>query len=287
MTDWLSLTTEEFSRARIAVLPVAAVEQHGPHLPVGTDTYIAEAYLARVRALLPEDLPVVLLPVQQVGASDEHRAFAGTLTLSPETALRAFIEIGESVHRAGIAKLVIINSHGGNIALIDLAARQLRVRHNMLAVHASWGRFGYPEGLFTEAEQAMDLRTRCLEVGRLWLAVGAAPAPHGVRRRHRSAAPDDDRQASAHRSSGEQCRGRWRCRNHDKGTVIETAHRVRCVGYGEHAHARGHDRCSGRGCVVAGREHIDNVPGLQQARGARVRDAQRRRDQTRAHRAEQ
>src|SRR3954470_23479491 len=144
VTDWLSLTNEEFSRARIAVLPVAAVEQHGPHLPVGTDTYIAEAYLARVRALLPEDLPVVLLPVQQVGASDEHRAFAGTLTLSPETALRAFIEIGESAHRAGIAKLVIVNSHGGNIALIDLAARQLRVRLNMLAVHASWGRFGYP-----------------------------------------------------------------------------------------------------------------------------------------------
>src|SRR3954451_842896 len=152
VTDWLSLTTEEFSRARIAVLPVAAVEQHGPHLPVGTDTYIAEAYLARVRALLPEDLPVAFLPVQQVGASDEHRAFAGTLTLSPETALRAFIEIGESVHRAGIAKLVIINSHGGNIALIDLAARQLRVRLNMLAVHASWGRFGYLDGLFTEAE---------------------------------------------------------------------------------------------------------------------------------------
>ena len=146
VTDWLSLTTEEFSRARIAVLPVAAVEQHGPHLPVGIDTYIAEAYLARVRALLPEDSPVAFLPVQQVGASDEHRAFRGTLTLSPETALRAFIEIGESVHRAGIRKLVIINSHGGNIALIDLAARQLRVRHGMLAVHTSWGRFGYPEG---------------------------------------------------------------------------------------------------------------------------------------------
>jgi creatinine amidohydrolase len=152
VTDWLSLTTEEFGGARIAVLPVAAVEQHGPHLPVGVDTYIAEAYLARVRALFPEDLSIVFLPVQAVGASDEHRAFRGTLTLSPQTTLRAFIEIGESVSRAGIRKLVIVNSHGGNIALIELAARQLRVGHNMLTVHASWGRLGYPEGLFSDAE---------------------------------------------------------------------------------------------------------------------------------------
>jgi len=154
VTDWLSLTTEEFSPERIAVLPVAAVEQHGPHLPAGVDTHIAEAYLARVRALLPEDSSIVFLPVQAVGASDEHRAYPGTLTLSPETALRAFIEIGESVSRAGIRKLVIINSHGGNITLIDLAARQLRVGHNMLAVHTSWGRLGYPEGLFSAAEHA-------------------------------------------------------------------------------------------------------------------------------------
>jgi creatinine amidohydrolase len=149
---WFDLTAEEFDPARIAVLPVAAVEQHGPHLPVGVDSYLAEAYLARVRALLPQGSGALFLPVQTVGASDEHRAFRGTLTLSPETALRAFIEIGESVHGTGIRKLIIINSHGGNIALIDLAARQLRVRHNMLAVHTSWGRFGYPVGLFTEVE---------------------------------------------------------------------------------------------------------------------------------------
>ena len=154
VTDWLALTTDEFAADSIAVLPVAAVEQHGPHLPVGVDTYIAQAYLARVRALLPVDFPAVFLPVQAVGASDEHRAFRGTLTLSPQTALSAFIEIGESVMRAGIAKLVFINSHGGNITLIDLAARQLRVKHAIVAVHTSWGRFGYPDGLFATDERA-------------------------------------------------------------------------------------------------------------------------------------
>jgi creatinine amidohydrolase len=176
VTDWLQRTTEEFSHG-IAVLPVAAVEQHGPHLPIGVDTYIAQAYLARVRALLPADSTVLILPVQAVGASDEHRAYPGTLTLSPETALRAFIEIGESVGRAGVKKLVIINSHGGNITLIDLAARQLRVRHGMLAVHTSWGRFGYPDGLFSAAE-----RTHGIHGGDIETSIMLAAYPHLVRR---------------------------------------------------------------------------------------------------------
>jgi len=177
VTDWLSLTTEEFTARRIAVLPLAAVEQHGPHLPVGVDTLIAEAYLKRVRALLPAGSPALFLPVQAVGASDEHRAFAGTLTLTPETALRAFIEIGESVARAGTRKLVIVTSHGGNAALIDLAARQLRVRQNMLAVHCSWGRFGYPAGLFTEAEQ-----THGIHGGDIETSIMLAAYPDLVRR---------------------------------------------------------------------------------------------------------
>ena len=177
MADWLSLTTEEFAADRIAVLPVAAVEQHGPHLPVGVDTCIAEAYLARVRALLPRDSRAVFLPVQAVGASDEHKAFRGTLTLSPETTLAAFIEIGESVSRAGIAKLVIVNSHGGNIAPIDLAARQLRVRANMLAVHCSWGRFGYPDGLFSD-----DERTHGIHGGDIETSIMLAAYPDLVRR---------------------------------------------------------------------------------------------------------
>ena len=176
VTDWLALTTEEFAADRIAVLPVAAVEQHGPHLPVGVDTYIAQAYLARVRALLPADFPALFLPVQAVGASDEHRAFRGTLTLSPETALRALIEIGESVTRPGIAKLVFINSHGGNITLIDLAARQLRVKHGIVAVHASWGRFGYPDGLFST-----DERTHGIHGGDIETSIMLAAYPQLVR----------------------------------------------------------------------------------------------------------
>jgi creatinine amidohydrolase len=177
VADWSTFTTRDFSPDRIAVLPVAAVEQHGPHLPVGVDTLIAEAYLARVRAMLPKESAAVFLPVQAVGASDEHRAFPGTLTLSPQTALAAFIEIGESVARAGIRKLVIVNSHGGNTALIDLAARQLRVRRDMLAVHCSWGRFGYQAGLFPDAEL-----THGIHGGEIETSIMLAAYPQLVRR---------------------------------------------------------------------------------------------------------
>lgn len=152
---WAEMSTAEFAAADtaawIAVLPVAAIEQHGPHLPVGVDAMIAEGYLRRVRAMLPDDLPATFLPLQTTGKSNEHLAFPGTLTLTAETALRAWTEIGESVRRAGIRKLVIINSHGGNVGIIDIVARDLRVRHAMLAVHASWHRFGYPG--ISEAER--------------------------------------------------------------------------------------------------------------------------------------
>ena len=153
---WLDLTTEEFRardmRRAIAVLPTAAVEQHGPHLPVGTDTFINEGYLARMMPLVPAELDVLVLPVQTVGKSNEHLAFPGTLTLSAETAIQAWTEIGDSLDRAGIRKLVFANSHGGNVSIIDIVARDLRVRHGMLAVNAAWHRLGYPPGLFGEGE---------------------------------------------------------------------------------------------------------------------------------------
>lgn len=134
------------------MLPLAATEQHGPHLPVGTDVMIAQAYLERVRAQLPADVPATFLPVQPVGISTEHLAFPGTLTLPTETALQSWMALGDSVARAGVRKLVIVTSHGGNSAAMTLVAQDLRARHGMLAVTTGWNRFGVPDGLFSADE---------------------------------------------------------------------------------------------------------------------------------------
>jgi creatinine amidohydrolase len=177
---WIEMTWEEFRAADvarwIAVLPVAAVEQHGPHLPLGTDALIAEGYLARVEKALPPNLPVTFLPLQWIGKSDEHLAFPGTLTLSAETAIRAWGEIGASVARAGVRKLVIVNTHGGNSPILDIVARDLRVRHRMFAVTASFARFGYPDGLFGDAERTHGIHGGAIETS-LMLAI----APDAVR----------------------------------------------------------------------------------------------------------
>ncbi|MBV8661923.1 MAG: creatininase family protein [Hyphomicrobiales bacterium] len=158
---WAEMTWRDFQGADmskvVAVLPVAAIEQHGPHLPVGVDTFINQGYLERAIQRLPEDLPVLFLPVQAIGKSNEHIEFPGTLTLSAETITRAWIEIGESVARAGCRRLIFVNSHGGNVPIIDIVARELRVRRRMLAVHASWSRFGYPEGLFSARERTYGI----------------------------------------------------------------------------------------------------------------------------------
>jgi creatinine amidohydrolase len=154
--DWTDIHWPDVSGTAparwIAVLPLAATEQHGPHLPVGTDVMIAQAYLARVRELLPEALPVTFLPLQPVGISTEHVSYPGTLTLPTEVALRTWMALGESIARAGVKKLVMVTSHGGNGAAMTLVAQDLRAQQGLLAVTTAWSRFGAPEGLFSAQE---------------------------------------------------------------------------------------------------------------------------------------
>src|SRR5712672_2075592 len=154
--DWTNIRWPEVTAADaarwIAVLPLAATEQHGPHLPLGTDVMIGQAYLARVRELLPAKIPATFLPLQPVGISTEHIDYPGTQTLSTEAALRTWLALGESVARARIRKFVMVTSHGGNSAAMTLVAPDLRARHGMLAVTTAWSRFGTPEGLFAAEE---------------------------------------------------------------------------------------------------------------------------------------
>ncbi len=137
--SWRDFAATDMSKV-VAVLPVAAIEQHGPHLPVGVDMLINEGYLAAAVKRIPDDMPVLILPIQAIGKSNEHIEYPGTLTFSLETVIRAWTEIGDSVARTGCRKLIFMNSHGGNVPVIDAVARELRVRHRMLAVHAAWHR---------------------------------------------------------------------------------------------------------------------------------------------------
>lgn len=156
LRDWADLKAADFATldpARaVAVLPVAALEQHGPHLPVGTDSLIAAGMMARVAAGCPADLDLIALPVQTVGKSNEHLWAPGTVTLDAASALAAWTAIGLSVARAGLRKVIIVNSHGGNTDLVSILARELRVRAGMLAVRCAWSAFGLPPGVCSDRE---------------------------------------------------------------------------------------------------------------------------------------
>lgn len=154
---WADLTAAEFralDTARcIAVLPVGAIEQHGPHLPVSVDRDIVEAVIARCLPLLDEQLTVLFLPTLAVGKSNEHIAFPGTVSFSAETLIRAWMDIGGSVARAGIRKFVLLNGHGGNVSTMDIVARDLRVKHGMLTAACSWYQLGDGAALLDDREQ--------------------------------------------------------------------------------------------------------------------------------------
>ncbi len=143
---WSNLTSRQFSQLAaspdiaqlVAVLPVAATEQHGPHLPVSVDTTLVEGVIAATLPHLAPELPVLFMPTQAIGKSNEHIRFPGTLTLSAQTLINVWMELGECVARAGIKKLVLLNSHGGQVSVMDIVARDLRTAHDLIVFSTNW-----------------------------------------------------------------------------------------------------------------------------------------------------
>ncbi|HSV52096.1 MAG TPA: creatininase family protein [Burkholderiaceae bacterium] len=171
---WADWSTRDFAQLQrsgaaantVAVLPVAAIEQHGPHLPMSVDTTLVDGIVAAALPQLPADLSVLFLPTQQVGKSNEHLRFPGTLSLSAETLIRVWMEIGECVARTGIRKLVLFNSHGGQVSIMDIVARDLRTRHDLIVFSTNW--FNLPlgdavDGLFTPEEHRFGIHAGDIE----------------------------------------------------------------------------------------------------------------------------
>lgn len=185
---WQELTAPEAATLgaadAVAVLPLAAIEQHGAHLPLSTDLDIGNGLIGEALPLLPRWFPLTVLPPLAVGASMEHTSFAGTLSLAPETALHVIGELGAAVARAGLRRLVLFNSHGGNRQVADLAALRLRREHGLLVVKANYFRFRPP----ADALPATELR-HGLHGGALETALMLHFRPDAVRREQIADAP--------------------------------------------------------------------------------------------------
>lgn len=197
---WADLSTRHFAQLAasplldktVAVLPVAATEQHGPHLPTSVDSTLVDGVIATALSHLAADLPVLVLPTQAVGYSPEHIRFPGTLTLSAPTLIALWTELGASVSRAGIKKLVLFNSHGGQVSLMDIVARELRTSHDMIVYSSSW--YNLPlgdavNGLFPAEEHRFGVHAGDIETS-MMLALQADRVDMSQAKNFRSTSQD-------------------------------------------------------------------------------------------------
>ncbi|MDW6021626.1 creatininase family protein [Mesorhizobium sp. BAC0120] len=163
---WYELTSDEAAALPdncVAVLPVAAIEQHGTHLPLGTDTFINRGILERTRGMLCETVPVVILPEQTVGASQEHSDYAGSLYHPAHKLMGQWTRVLEGAVRSGLKRLLVFNSHGGQTGLLAPVCLDLRVRYDVVAAYATWFDAGYPDGLFDEVEMCYAMHGGAVE----------------------------------------------------------------------------------------------------------------------------
>jgi creatinine amidohydrolase len=184
---WSRLGTRDFRTldpaTAVAVLPLGATEQHGPHLSLGVDSTLVDGIVEATVPLLPDDLPALFLPTQHIGLSPEHVRFPGTLTLSSQTLIRLWSEIGASVARAGVRKLVLFNAHGGHAGAMDIVARELRVAHQLIVYGASWFNLPLDEALapFSADEQRFGVHAGDIETS-MMLALAPAEVNMGAAR---------------------------------------------------------------------------------------------------------
>jgi creatinine amidohydrolase len=138
--SWTEIDALPDRENTVIVLPAGAIEQHGPHLPCAVDSIVAAGVVGQAMTKLPANVPAFALPPIVYGKSDEHLHFPGTVTLTGEVLLHTTIDIGESVYRAGFRKFVIVNAHGGQPQPLEMAARELRLRHGdfVIIVRSAW-----------------------------------------------------------------------------------------------------------------------------------------------------
>ena len=136
--SWTDIAALPDRENTVIVLPVGATEQHGPHLPCAVDTLIAAGVVGHALARLPASVPAFAMAPISYGKSEEHLHFPGTVTLTGRTLLSTIEELGESVYRAGFRKLLFVNGHGGQPQVLEMAARELRLRHGDFIVVPSF-----------------------------------------------------------------------------------------------------------------------------------------------------
>jgi creatinine amidohydrolase len=180
--SWPEVRRQARRPGSTVIWPLGAIEQHGPHLPLGTDALFADRLVDDVLALLPHDLPIWRLPLQSLGFSPEHRGYPGTISLPAGLLIELVAAVGADLAAAGFRRLVLLNAHGGQIGLLEAAARQLRTGHPDLAVLPCFLWRG-PRGLremIPEPERSHGLHAGLAETS---LMLHLAPESTGPERR--------------------------------------------------------------------------------------------------------